>query len=328
MLTSHDTCVNRQAAKAEEGPASGKYRDLSMPEMFDMFPDGKAAMEWFEGNAWPDGRRCPRCGYKYTCASKRPSMPYHCSECDKRFSVRIGTVMEQSKIIYRNWAMAAYLLATRPKDISSIQPRRDLGISQSAAWFLLHRLRGARRTLAGPDLAAGPVEVDQMYLGGREKSKHADKKGRRKETAVVGIRDRHAGMVRAMPVPETAAARLIRFVESSADPEAEKFTDENRAYADLENHQTVNRGDGECVRGGVHVNGMESFWALVRRGYNVAFHHIEPKRLHRCINEFAGRLSDRAAGAVERMGNIVRNLVGKRLTCRQLVAGKSLCGAP
>ena len=174
---------------------------------------------------------------------------------------------------------------------------------------------------------AGPVKVDEVYLGGREKNKHADKKGKGKKTAAVGIRDRHAGIVRAMPVPETTAARLIRFVESNADPEAEKFADENRAYADLENHQTVNRGDGECVRGEAHVNGMESFWALVRRGCDGTFHHIEPKYLHRYINEFAGRLSDRAAGTVERMCNIVRNLVGKRLAYRQLVAGKSLCGA-
>ena len=329
-----------------------------MLELFDMFPDDKAAMEWLEGNVWPDGRivfwhdiqyfsrinpashgsrniechpiglrRCPRCGYKYACASKHPSMPYYCSECSKRFSVRIGTVMEQSKISYRNWAIATYLLATRPKGISRIQPRRDLGISQSAAWFLLHRLRGAWRTLAGPDLTAGPVEVDQMYLGGREMNKHADKKGKGKKTAAVGIRDRHAGIVRAMPVPEATAARLMQSVEFNADPEAEKFTDENRAYADLKNRQTVNHGDGEYARGGVHVNGMESFWALVRRGYNGAFHRIEPKHPHRCISEFAGRLSDRAAGAVERTGNIVRNLVGKRLTYRQLAAGKSLCGA-
>ena len=320
--------MSKQTTKAEDGPASGKYRDLSIPELFDMLPDEQAAMEWLEENIWPDGRRCPRCDYKYTCASKHPSMPYYCSECSKRFSVRIGTVMEQSKISYRNWAIATYLLATRPKGISSVQLRRDLGISQSAAWFLLHRLREAWRTLAGSDLMAGPVEVDEVYLGGREKNKHADKKCRTKKTAVVGIRDRETGTIRAVPVPETTAARLIQFVESNVDPEAEKFTDENRAYADLKNHHTVNHGDGEYVRGEVHINGIESFWALVRRGYNGTFHHIEPKHLHRYINEFSGRLSDSVAGTVEKMGNIVRSLVGKRLTYRQLVASKSLCGAP
>ena len=229
--------MSKQATKAEGGPASGKYRDLSLPELFDMFPDDQTAMEWLEENIWPDGRRCPRCDNKYTCASRHPSMPYYRSECDKRFSVKMGTVMEQSKISYRNWAMATYLLATRPKGVSSVQLRRDLGISQSAAWFLLHRLREAWRTLAGPDLAmAGPVEVDGAYPGGREKSKHADKKGRTKKTAVAGIRDRHTGTIRAVPVPETTAARLVQFVESNTDPEAGKFTDENRAYNGLKNH--------------------------------------------------------------------------------------------
>lgn len=312
--------MSKQTAKAEGDSALAKYRDLSLPELFEMFPDEQTAMEWFEENVWPDGRRCPRCGFKYTCASKHPSMPYYCAECDKRFSVRIGTVMEQSKISYQNWAIATYMIATRPKGISSVQLRRDLGISQSAAWFLLHRLRESWHTLTGPDLMAGPVEVDEVYLGGREKNKHTDKKGKRKKTAVVGIRDRKTGIIRAIPVPETTAARLVEFVESNTYTEAEKFTDENRAYNSLKNHQTVNHGDGEYVRGKVHINGMESFWALLRRGYNGTFHHIEPKHLHRYVNEFAGRLSDRAVGAVEKMGNIVRNLVGKRLTYKQLMA--------
>ena len=224
-----------------------------------MFPDERIAMEWFEENVWPDGRRCPRCDNKYICASKHPSMPYYCSECDKLFSVRIGTVMEQSKISYQNWAIATYLLATRPKGISSAQLRRDLGISQSAAWFLLHRLREAWHTLTGPDLMAGPVEVDEVYLGGREKNKHTDKKGKRKKTVVVGILYRATDVIRVIPVPETTAARLVEFIESNATPDSEKFTDENKSYNGLKNHQTVNHSDGEYVWGEVHINGMESF---------------------------------------------------------------------
>lgn len=302
--------------------------DLSLEELFKTFPDDQAAKEWFESNIWPDGRRCPRCGFKYTCVAKHPEMPYWCSECKKYFSVKIGTVMEHSKISYRKWAVATYLLATRPKGISSVQLGRDLGIKQSSAWLLLHKLRESWRTLAGPDLMAGPVEVDEVYLGGREKNKHADKKGRRKKTAVVGIKDRETGTIRAVPVPETTAARLIQFVESNADPDSEKFTDENRAYNGLKNHQTVNHGDGEYARGEVHINGMESFWALVRRGYNGTFHHIEPKHLHRYINEFAGRLGMRMLGTVGKMCAIVQSLVGKRLTYAQLVAPSTLCGRP
>ena len=94
-------------------------------------------------------------------------MPYWCSECKKYFSVKIGTVMEHSKISYRRWAVATYLLATRPKGISSVQLGHDLGIKQSSAWLLLHKLRESWRTLTGPDLMAGPVEVDEVYLSGR-----------------------------------------------------------------------------------------------------------------------------------------------------------------
>ena len=302
--------------------------DLSLEDLFKMFPDDQSAKEWFESNIWPDGRRCPRCGFKHTCVAKHPEMPYFCSECKKYFSVKIGTVMEHSKINYRKWAVATYLLATRPKGISSVQLGRDLGIRQSSAWLLLHKLRESWRTLTGPDLMAGPVEVDEVYLGGREKNKHTNKKGQRGKTAVVGIMDRATGIIRAIPVPETTAARLVEFVESNVAKGARVFTDENRAYNGLKNHQTVKRGDGEYVRGEVHINGMESFWALVRRGYNGTFHHIEPKHLHRYINEFAGRLSDSTAGAVEKMCNIVRNLVGKRLTYAQLVAPSTLCGQP
>ena len=134
--------------------------DLSLEELFEMFPDEKTAMGWFEKNLWPDGRKCPRCGYKYTCVAKHPEMPYFCAECGKYFSVKIGTVMEHSRISYRKWAVATYLLATRPKGISSVQLGKDLGISQSAAWFLLHRLRETWRTIAGPELMSGPVEAD------------------------------------------------------------------------------------------------------------------------------------------------------------------------
>ena len=128
-------------------------------------------------------------------------------------------------------------------------------------------------------------------------------------------------------MPETTAARLLAFIEANADPDSKKFTGENRAYGGLENHHAVNHGDGGYVRGEVHINGTESFWAPVRRGYSGTFRHVESKHLHRYVNEFAGRLSDKAASAVERMHNIVRNLVGKRLTYRQLVASKALCGA-
>ena len=142
--------MDKQPAKAKDGPDMAEYKDLPLSELLEMFPDDEAAMEWLERNVWPDGRKCPRCGYEHTCSTKHPSMPYYCSECNKRFSVRIGTVMEGSKIGYRIWAITTCLLATSSKGISSVRLHRDLEISQSSAWFLLHRLKKTWRTLAGP----------------------------------------------------------------------------------------------------------------------------------------------------------------------------------
>ena len=177
----------------------------------------------------------------------------------------------------------------------------------------------------------GPVGVDEVHLGGREKNKHADKKGRTKKTAVVVvIRDREAGAIRAVPVPGTAGARLAEFVGSDvAKGAGGVFTDENRAYNDLENHHTVNHCDGEYIRREVvHINGTGFVpgpgEARVRRDVPP---YVDPKHLHRYVNEFSGRPSGKAAGVAERMNGIVRNLAGKRLTYRQqLAAGNALCG--
>ena len=159
-------------------------------------------------------------------------------------------------------------------------------------------------------------------------SKRADKKGKRREAAVVGIKDREVGTIRAIPVPETAAARLVEFVESSIARDTQVFTDGNATYNGLDSHEAVNHGDVECVRGKVRINGAEPFLAPVERGYNGTFHRMEPKHPRRYVNEFAGRLGDAAAGTLERMGNIAQNMVCKRLTYRQLIAGKSSCGSP
>ncbi len=198
---------------AEGGPDSPEYKDLSLPDLFEMFPDDQTAMDWLEANIWSDGRVCPRCGNKYTCVSRHACMPYYCSECDKRFSVKIGTVMEHSRIGYQNWAVATYLHATRPKGIFSVQLGRDLKISQSSVWFLQHRLREGWRTLAELDLMAGPVEVDEAYLGGREKNKHGDKRGRTKKMAVVGIRDRKTGTIGNIVGNMSSINRHCRYME-------------------------------------------------------------------------------------------------------------------
>ena len=142
----------------------------------------------------------------------------------------------------------------------------------------------------------------------------------------MGIRDRATSTVRVVPVPETTAARLENFVEFNIVKGAKVFTDENKAYGSLDNHETVNHKEEEYVRGEVHVNGAESLWTLVRHGYNGTFHRIDPKHLHRYINEFVGRLNMKMLDAVDKMRTIVQNMAGRRLTYEQLIAPNTLCG--
>ena len=121
---------------------------------------------------------------------------------------------------------------------------------------------------------------------------------------------------------------MIGCLEASVAKDAMIYTDEYKSYSSLKNHETVNHGDGEYVRGDVHINGIESFWALLRRCYNGTYHRIDDKHLHRYINEFAGRLNMKSLGAADKMCKIVRGWMGKRLTYKQLVAHSTMCGHP
>ena len=289
-----------------------------------MFPNNDAAQKWFESNIWKHGRKCPHCGFDNTTETKHPTMPYYCCNCDKRFSVKKGTVMERSHISYQNWAIATYLFATNLKSVSSMKLHRDLGITQKTAWFMVHRLRESWRQMAGIDGMEGPVEIDEAYFGGKEPNKHATKKtphsqGGANKTPVVGMKDRATNKITAQPVAETTQARLTEFITQHAKPTSKKYTDENRAYAGLNNHEAVKHSVGEYVRGQAHVNGMESFWAILRRGYDGTFHHISESHLHRYVNEFAGRHNIRGMDTIDMMGTVAENMAGSRLMYKDLI---------
>ncbi len=250
------------------------------------------------------------------------TMPYRCRDCRKRFSVRTATVMQASNLGYQTWAIAIYLLTTSLNGVSSMKLHRDLGITQKSAWHLAHRIRRAWARTGDPFV--GPVEADETFVGGLEKNKHRATRahggqGGIGKAVVAGVKDQATNQVRAQVVADTSGPTPRGFVREHAATGAEVYTDEAAAYRGLPNHTTVRHGVGQWVDGQAHTNGLESFWALLKRGYHGTYHKMLPKHLYRYVGEFAGRHNNRPADTIEQMRRLARGMLGKRLTYRELI---------
>lgn len=311
------------------GPGKSHRKGISIIDLFKMFPDDQTAEQWFEAQRWPNGvRQCPDCGSHLTGTTTHKTMPYRCKECRQFFSARKGTVLEGSRIGMQKWVIAIYMMSTALKGTSSMKLHRELDVTQKTAWYMMQRIREG--FLGEQDeCMSGPVEVDETFVGGKERNKHADKKlragrGAVGKTPVVGIKDRPTNTVQANVVAHVDQETLENFIEDHADSDAIKYTDESSVYNRLSNHYTCTHSIGAWVEGQAHTNGLESFWALLKRGYYGVFHHLSPKHLNRYVQEFTARHNMRGLDTAEQMTLIAESLVGKRIRYRDLIAGGTL----
>ena len=224
--------------------------------------------------------------------------------------------MEASNLGYQTWALAIYLLTTSLKGVSSMKLHRDLGISQKSAWHLAHRLRQAWAEHGGAPFQ-GPVEVDEAYIGGKEANKHeAQRSGKRggatEKVAVIGMKDRASGQIRTEVIGQAYAPRLRHFVRQHAA----LGTGPTRRWTGSTGTRPCSTAPGRTSSRQTHTNGIESFWAMLKRGQ----HQWSAKHLGRYVDEFAGRYNARPLDTAEQMRAIVRGLVGKRLKYQTLTA--------
>lgn len=298
-----------------------------------IFHDAEKAREWLEARIWKDGRVCPHCGVidqstLMTGKSHRPGL-YQCNACREPFTVTVGTLYERSKIPLHKWLAATQLLMSSKKGISALQVGRLLGISPKSSWFLMHRIR---ESLRGTDLEpmggeGKVVEADETFIGGKERFKHKSKRNSKNiggmgKEAVFALVER-GGKVRSRQVPSVSARTLRPILVDQIDAASKLYTDDAGQYRHMHkdfDHAVINHSIDEYVRGDVHTNTIEGYFATLKRGITGTYHHVSPQHLKRYLGEFDYRYNERQGLEVDdalRMEKSVKGIVGKRLTYRR-----------
>lgn len=289
------------------------------------FHDEEKAYDYVEARLWPDGPVCPHCGGvervgRLKGKTTRAGL-WKCYQCRKPFTVKIGTIFEDSKVPMHKWLQAIYLVAGSKKGISSNQLHRVLGVTLKTAWYMAHRIREAMRDDSGFPLGGlgSTVEVDETFIG-REPNSEVRASFHHK-MKVVSLVERGSGRAKSYVVDKVAAEEIEPIVASNVRRETRMMTDESHVYRYLpmlfRDHQRVNHKSGEYVRGEVHTNTIEGYFSIFKRGMRGVYQHCSKKHLHRYLAEFDFRYTNRSATGIEdteRADLILRGIIGKRLT--------------
>lgn len=288
------------------------------------FSDPDRALEFAVRMRWPEGVVCPRCDCDkvYFIASRRT---WECKGCKRHFSVKVGTIMEDSPIGLDKWLCAMWMLGSCKNGISSYEIARDLNVTQKTAWFLLHRIRLVIKSGSFEKKLFGHVEADETFVGGKAKNMHAERRAREicgrgpvGKAIVMGLLERH-GEARVKVVGTRRKKDVHAQIRENVEPGSSVYSDALKSYEGLDEyvHEFIDHAE-EYVRGQVHTNGMENFWSLFKRSLKGTYVSVEPFHLQAYADEQAFRFNNRKCDDVDRFRAMVSGIAGKRLTYAEL----------
>lgn len=296
--------------------------NVNLLSFYDKFKDEQTCRAYLAELRWgKDKTICPHCGSINDSYRYKDGKLFKCKSCQKQFTVRVGTVFEDSMIPLQKWFLAIYLATSLKSGISSIQLSKYLGVTQKTAWFMLHRIR---KVIELEDLElSGTVETDETYIGGKVTNRPMRRRNDYDEKQVVFGMVERSGKTKMKHVKSSGARSLLPEIEKSIDRNSSKvFSDDWGSYKSLKKlgfiHEIVNHHLGEYVNGDVHTNTIEGVWSQLKRGVNGIYHHVSPKHLQRYCDEYGYRYNTRELNDFERFNDWFRFVNEKRLTYKKL----------